>query len=92
MDFDEDTRDRASGICNVYCTATDLDGRSIHIAGTYHDTFERRDGRWGISHRNVELFWFAPAAEPWGTDLATRFQPPAVAWPPAPAATAEAVK
>jgi ketosteroid isomerase-like protein len=71
----------ATGISDVYCAATDLDGRSMHIAGTYHDTFERRDGRWGVAHRTVELFWFAPADQPWGTELASRFQPPALSWP-----------
>lgn len=75
--------DRATGICNVSCAATDMDGRSISIAGTYHDTYERRGGEWRIAVRAVELFWFCPAAEPWGTTLETRFQPPMVAWPPA---------
>jgi hypothetical protein len=33
------------------------DGTDATIGGRYLDTFERRDGRWGIVHRDVIFDW-----------------------------------
>lgn len=70
--------DQASGICNVNCAATDMDGRAIRIAATYRDRYERSGGEWRIGERAIELFYFLPVDRPWGTTMETRFDPPPI--------------
>lgn len=45
------------------------DGITMLIAGTYHDEFERRNGRWRIARRRVTLHHAAPLP---GVELAPK--------------------
>lgn len=68
--------DRATGLSDVDCTGTDVEGRAIIISATYSDVYERREGRWALADRRVEIHYFTPLREPWGSDPATRMRPP----------------
>jgi gamma-hexachlorocyclohexane dehydrochlorinase len=52
--------DRAGGLCDVTCDAIDAEGRTLLIAATYTDAYERRDGTWRIARRGCEIFYFTP--------------------------------
>jgi ketosteroid isomerase-like protein len=45
--------DRAFGESYIRTVMTDAQGRAQPGFGRYVDRFERRDGRWGIAHRQV---------------------------------------
>lgn len=55
-----DGHDHAEGICDVDCIGTTSDGLAQTISATYRDRFERRDGRWKIALRKVEMHHFNP--------------------------------
>jgi gamma-hexachlorocyclohexane dehydrochlorinase len=57
---DFESPDLANGVCDVTCEGVDTEGKTILIAATYNDRFERRDGRWAIALRHVDLFYFKP--------------------------------
>ncbi len=53
--------DHATGICNVDCMGAAVEGDAVQMVGaTYRDDFERRDGVWKITKRNVTLHYFNP--------------------------------
>jgi gamma-hexachlorocyclohexane dehydrochlorinase len=55
-----ESRDRASGVCDVYCIGNTSDGQAQTIAATYADQFERRSGTWKIRERKVTMHHFSP--------------------------------
>lgn len=55
--------DSATGVCNVDCMgAANEEGVVQMVGATYHDDFERRDGKWAIAKRRVTLHYFNPIA------------------------------
>ena len=52
--------DEARALSNFTFQGEGADGTAMMIAGTYHDEFSRRDGRWGIDQRRIETHHFAP--------------------------------
>lgn len=49
----------ATGICDVDCMGLLTDSSEATFVGaTYRDRFERRDGEWKISEREVEIHYF----------------------------------
>ena len=52
--------DHAHSSCDVDCMGASPDGVVQMVGATYHDTFERRDGRWKISRREVQMHYFNP--------------------------------
>lgn len=65
--------DRASALVDADVTATDRAGRAMMLAASYVDRFERRDGRWGFTVRDVTLHFAALVDRPWTLDAADRF-------------------
>ncbi len=45
----------ATGICNAVAMLVFADDRYITAAARYDDTYERRNGRWRITHRKARL-------------------------------------
>jgi len=58
--------DHAEGVCDVNCTGADPQDVMQIVAATYTDRYERRDGRWRIARRHVEMFYFSQVP---GVDL-----------------------
>ncbi|MFA6112357.1 MAG: nuclear transport factor 2 family protein [Sphingomonas sp.] len=54
-DFADDTHAFAESYHVAWCQMTD--GTDATIGGRYLDRFEKRDGRWGIVHRDVIFDW-----------------------------------
>ena len=53
--IDFDGSDRATGRCDVCFDCEDAEGRLFFGAASYNDVFERRDGAWKISRREVVI-------------------------------------
>lgn len=70
---DPDDPDRASALVDADVTATDKAGRAMMLAASYVDRFERRDGLWGFTVRDVTLHFAALVSRPWTLDPADRF-------------------
>ncbi len=54
-DIVELATEKATGICNAVAMLVSADNRYITAAAHYDDTYERRDGRWRITHRKARL-------------------------------------
>ena len=65
--------DRATALVDADVTATDKAGRAMMLAASYVDAFERREGRWGFTKRDVTLHYATPVSRPWTLDPADRF-------------------
>ncbi len=53
--------DNARGVCDVDCMGMLVDSPDCQIVGaTYTDHFQRRDGRWKILERTVQIHYFNP--------------------------------
>lgn len=65
--------DAATALVDADVTATDKSGRAMMLAASYVDAFERRDGKWGFSKRDVTLHYATPVSQPWTLDAADRF-------------------
>jgi ketosteroid isomerase-like protein len=52
--------DRAYGLSDMYFAAPRADGVALLVSATYNDTFERRDGRWRIAERVIDIHYFSP--------------------------------
>jgi ketosteroid isomerase-like protein len=59
--------DVATGVCDVNCNGATPDDVMQVVSATYTDRFERRDGRWAIAERVVEIHYFSGVP---GVDLA----------------------
>lgn len=55
-----ETPDRAVGTCDVDCMGADAEDNFQVVGATYNDTFERRNGIWRISRRQVQMHYFNP--------------------------------
>lgn len=55
-----DDPDHARGVCDVDCMGATRDDVVQMISATYRDRFERRDGVWKISRRDVTIHYFNP--------------------------------
>ena len=53
-----DGPNHARGVCDVNCNGASPEGVMQVVAATYRDRFERRDGRWAIAVRRVDMFYF----------------------------------
>lgn len=51
--------DTASGVCDVNCNGATPDDVMQVVSATYSDRFERRNGRWAIAERDVEIQYFS---------------------------------
>ena len=58
IDFSD--ADHALASCDVDCMGASPDGVVQMVGATYKDTFERRDGRWKIARRDVQMHYFNP--------------------------------
>ncbi|WP_175889415.1 nuclear transport factor 2 family protein [Burkholderia cepacia] len=52
--------DRATGKVALDALVTHAELGPVQISGLYHDTFERRDGRWAFTERRFELHYLTP--------------------------------
>jgi hypothetical protein len=52
--------DRASGKVALDALVTHVELGPVQISGLYHDTFERRNGRWAFTQRRFELHYLTP--------------------------------
>jgi hypothetical protein len=52
--------DNATGIASVNCLCVDVVLGPVQISGVYHDTFERREGRWGFIDRRFDMHFLTP--------------------------------
>lgn len=68
--------DRATGMADVDCAATDHNGRPILIGASYYDEYERRDGRWGIVRRRADIHYLTGLLEGWGLSRESKMRPP----------------
>jgi len=59
IDIDGDT---ATARAAVDCLCTHIEMGPIQISGLYHDTFERRQGRWAFIERRFDLHFLTPLA------------------------------
>lgn len=59
IDIDGDT---ATARAAVDCLCTHIEMGPIQISGLYHDTFERRLGRWAFIERRFDLHFLTPLA------------------------------
>ncbi|MEB0228471.1 nuclear transport factor 2 family protein [Pseudomonas sp. 10S4] len=57
IDIDGDT---ATARAAVDCLCTHIEMGPIQISGLYHDTFERRQGRWAFIERRFDLHFLTP--------------------------------
>ena len=53
--------DAASGMFDMSMQGVNADGKSAFMCATYNDRYERRDGRWGVVHRQFKLKYFSLA-------------------------------
>jgi hypothetical protein len=51
---------QASGSAAVDVLCTHVEMGPIQISGRYHDSFERRDGRWAFVERRFDLHYLTP--------------------------------
>lgn len=42
------------------CRVTNIELGPTQVGGVYRDRFERRDGRWGMTERVIDLHYFTP--------------------------------
>ncbi len=56
--------DRAQGTCTLELRGV-TDGASQIGAGHYEDSFQRLDGAWKFSHRNLILYHMVPLSQGW---------------------------
>jgi hypothetical protein len=61
--------DRARSRSELTFNGATADGTTMLIAGTYHDKFERRNGRWRFAVRSVAVHHAAPLP---GVELAPK--------------------
>lgn len=52
--------DRAVGTVAADCLFHDIEKGPVQVSGLYHDTFERRDGKWAFLSRRFELHFLTP--------------------------------
>jgi hypothetical protein len=52
--------DTATAISSLDCLVTDASAGPTQISGTYFDSCERREGRWGIVYRRFEMHYWTP--------------------------------
>lgn len=57
----EINEDAASGMFDMSMQGVAADGKSAFMSATYNDRYARRDGRWGVVHRQFKLKYFALA-------------------------------
>jgi SnoaL-like domain len=50
-----ESNDRAIGRADAFALTEDWDGRVSFGGGTYHDVYERREGEWKFSRREVRV-------------------------------------
>lgn len=55
-----ETPDLAFGTCDVDCMGADAEDTFQVVGATYNDRFERREGVWRISRRQVQMHYFNP--------------------------------
>lgn len=53
--------DAANGLFDMSMQGVAADGKSAFMSATYTDRYARRDGRWGVVHRQFKLKYFALA-------------------------------
>ena len=56
--------DTATATCDVDATVRDTDGNWLRASAVYDDTYERRDGRWGLTRREGTVHFQEPFAKP----------------------------
>ena len=56
----------ATGTCSLENRAT-REGQSLIGAGRLHDTYEKVAEEWKFASRRVEMFYFVPLSEGWGS-------------------------
>lgn len=52
--------DRAEGTVAADCLFHDIEKGPVQVSGLYHDTFERREGKWAFLSRRFELHFLTP--------------------------------
>lgn len=52
--------DRAVGTVAADCLFHDIEEGPVQVSGLYHDTFERREGKWAFLSRRFELHFLTP--------------------------------
>ena len=57
----EINEDAANGLFDMSMQGVAADGKSAFMSATYTDRYARRDGRWGVVHRQFKLKYFALA-------------------------------
>ena len=58
----EINQDSATGLFDMSMQGVAGDGKSAFMCATYTDRYARRDGRWGVVHRQFKLKYFSTAA------------------------------
>jgi hypothetical protein len=53
---------RATGLVAVDVLVTHVETGPTQISGLYRDTYERRNGRWAIATRSLEMHFYTPLA------------------------------
>jgi len=66
--------DHASAIALCDCHGTEVNGRAIVLACTYHDDYERRVGRWAIARRRLEFHYITGWQQGWGLGKENHFR------------------
>jgi SnoaL-like protein len=54
--------DLATGLVAVDVLVTSIESGPTQISGLYRDTYERRNGRWAIATRSLEMHFYTPLA------------------------------
>jgi hypothetical protein len=70
VDLDAGT---ATDTVTVDVFLTDLRSGPTQIASIYRDRLERREGRWGFAHRQLEIYYWTPVAN-WVPTGGTEFR------------------
>lgn len=52
--------DNATGTVAADCVFYDVEKGPVQVSGLYHDTFERRAGKWAFASRHFELHYLTP--------------------------------
>ncbi|RAU47974.1 MULTISPECIES: nuclear transport factor 2 family protein [unclassified Pseudomonas] len=52
--------DSAAGTVAADCVFYDIEKGPVQVSGLYHDTFERRSGKWAFKSRYFELHYLTP--------------------------------
>jgi hypothetical protein len=52
--------DSATGTVAANCLFHDIEKGPVQVSGLYHDTFERREGKWAFVSRRFELHYLTP--------------------------------